>query len=118
MAFLDFLNSGIGGNTAAQTAPGLMGEGDRVTTPQQPIGPTYGDISRAALQYGSKPGSSAPLLAGQIPQSTVPYGQQRLQPLSPNAPAQSKAMTGQPDSGDDTLGMILKWFTSLMGAGV
>jgi hypothetical protein len=114
MAFLDFLNSGIGGTQQAQ-GPNMVG-GAGVGAPQ-PIGPTYGDISRAALQYGSKPGSSGPILAGQIPQSTVPYGQQKLQPLDPNAPAQAKAITGQPDSGDGTLGMIAKWFMSLLGAG-
>jgi hypothetical protein len=128
MAFLDFLNSGIGGMQQAQ-GPNLPAQGPNPTGEAgvfsgagvgapQPIGPTYGDIARAALQYGSKPGSSGPMLAGIVPQSKVPYGQQALQPLDPNAPAQSKGMAGQAGSGDDTLGMILKWFTSLMGAGV
>ena len=113
MAFMDFLGQGIGGMEQAQ-GPNMTG-GAGVGAPQ-PIGPTYGDILKGGMQYGSKPGSSAPLVAGQIPSSG--WQQRSMQPLAPTAPPQAKQAMGQTGAGgDDNLAAIAKFFTMLFGAG-
>lgn len=116
MAFFDFLNRGVGGMTPAQTQPGVMGEGDITTQPPRPIGPTYGDIMKAALAYGSKPGSSGPAFASSIPRSG--WQQRPMQPLSPNASPQAKKALGQ-DGGeqDDTLNEIARFLAGIFGVG-
>lgn len=112
MAFLDFLGQGVGGTQQAQ-GPNMTG-GAGVGAPQ-PIGPTWGDIGKGAMQYGSKPGSSAPVIAGAIPSSG--WAQRQMQPLAPNAPSQAKEAMGQPkEGGDDTLGTILSFFSKLIFA--
>jgi len=110
MAFLDFLNSGIGGMQQAQ-GPNMSG-GAGVGAPQ-PIGPTYGQLGNAIVQYGSKPGSSAPMVSGALNRA---YGQASLLPLDPNAPAQQKALAGQGGGEDnDTLAQVAKYLMAIFG---
>lgn len=59
MALLDFLSTPVAGQQYAQ---GPMPSG-QAGVPMQG-GPTYGNIVQAALKYGSKPGSSAPMFGG------------------------------------------------------
>ena len=117
MAFFDFLSQGIGGTTPAVTEPGVMGEGDIVTSAAKPIGPTYGDIAKAAMMYGSKRGSSAPMLASLMPDS----GWQQnsiIQPIpTPKPPATTAkaaydASTGK-TTGDSTLAAIGAFISGL-----
>lgn len=114
MAFLDFLGQGVGGMQQAQ-GPNMTG-GAGVGAPQ-PIGPTYGDIGKGMLQYGSSPGSSGPALAAATPSSG--WQQKQMQPLAPNAPPQAKTTMGQDDTGggDQNLAMIAKFLSALFGAG-
>lgn len=109
MAFFDFLGQGIGGSQPVNQNTMVAG------TAGTPIGPTYGDISKAAMQYGSKPGSSAPVMAGLMP-TTTPQSKQ-MQPLAPTAPPQAKATMGQGEANesDDSLAMIAKFFAQLLG---
>ena len=114
MAFFDFLGQGIGG----MTPEGIQGPTVSGNPMQsgQPIGPTYGDITKAAMQYGSKPGSSAPAMVGLMP-TTTPQSKQ-MQPLAPTAPPQAKATMGQGGSeSDDSLAMIAKFFAQLFLGG-
>ena len=112
MAFFDFLSQGVGGTTPAVTEPGVMGEGDVVTSAAKPIGPTYNDIAKAAMVYGSKRGSSAPMMSSLIPSSGW---EGNIQPLvAPKLPA--NAITKE-DSSDASLGAIGKWLGTLFGIG-
>lgn len=111
----DFLGQGIGGMQQAQ-GPNMAG-GAGVGTPQ-PVGPTWGQIGNAAVQYGSKPGSSGPMVAGAMNTGTMNrgYGQSSLPPLDPNAPPQVKKAMGQGgEEQDDTLAQIAKALMSLIG---
>lgn len=110
---MDFLGQGIGGMQQAQ-GPNMTG-GAGVGAPQ-PIGPTYGQLAKGAMQYGSKPGSSTPMLAQAMPTGRGMYGQQQLAPLDPNAPPQAKATNGQPsEGGDDSLAQIATFLMQMIG---
>ncbi len=114
MAFLDFLNSGVGGTQPVNQNTMVTGNAGA------PVGPTWGQLGKAAVQYGSKPGSSAPALTGLVP-STAAQPQQ-MQPLAPTAPPQARASTGQEGgdkgSGNDVLDMIVKFFSNMVLSGV
>jgi hypothetical protein len=114
MAFLDFLGQGMGGMQQAQ-GPNQTG-GAGVST-SQPIGPTYGDALQMGLQYGSKPGSSGPMVAGAIPNSG--WQQRSMQPLAPNAPPQAKQPVGATGegTGNDVLKMIESFFRAMLLSG-
>jgi hypothetical protein len=111
---MDFLGQGVGGMQQAQ-GPNMVG-GAGVGTPQ-PIGPTYGDLAKGAMQYGSQPGSSAPAMANAMPGSG--WQQRSMQPLAPTAPPQAKQAIGQPDrsGSDDSLAQIAKFFSMLFSNG-
>lgn len=112
MATLPFMQRGIGG---VQQAQGPNITGDAGVGPQQPIGPTFNDLSRAALMYGSKPGSSTPMLAQAfMPQSN--WQQNNLNPLSTEPKATKVPMAGAEGEEDgDALGSIVKFFMSFLG---
>ena len=108
MAFLDFLNAGIGGSQQAQ-GPNMTGEAG--VGPVVQNGPTYNDLARVALQYGSKPGSSGPMLAGMLPASQPASTIQPLQPtVMQKTPVEKNAEQGQ-----DSLGKIISMLTALIG---
>lgn len=115
MATLPFMQRGVGGVTPPVTTPGAMDEGDRTVTAAKPIGPTYNDIARAALMYGSKPGSSTPMLAQSfMPQSN--WQQNQLNPLSTEPKATKVPVAGAEGEEDgDVLGSIAKFFMSFLG---
>lgn len=102
MAFLDFLNKPTGGY---QQAAGPNMTGGAGVGPMQPQGPTYGDMLKAGMQLGSKPSSSAPLIAGQM--NTSP-----LQPLQPTTMMQTPQ---EKNPQEDSLSQILAIFTKLFG---
>ena len=109
MAFFDFMNQGIRGMTPAQTAPGVAGEGDIVTQQPQPIGPTWGDLTKAAALYGSKPGSSTPAIASMQPWSS----QQQMKPIGPTNLMQTPQDKKSGDSSD--LAEIAQILTAIFG---
>jgi len=108
MAFLDFMNGGIGGMTAPQTQPGIAGEGDVVTQPAKPIGPTWNDLAKAAMINGSKPGSSAPMVAQGMPSSG--FNQNTLQPLTAAQMQQQKG-----DTNDQGFSQMIQALTKMFG---
>lgn len=113
MAFLDFMNQGIGGMRQAQ-GPNIAGEAG-VGAPQ-PIGPTWGQVGNAAVQYGSRPGSSGPMIAAAVNRG---YGQSSLPSLAPNAPMAAKQAVGQgrEDGQDQILAQIAKFLMNILGTG-
>jgi len=113
MAFLDFLGQGVGGMQQAQ-GPNMTG-GAGVGAPQ-PVGPTWGQVGNAAVQYGSKPGSSGPMVAGAVNRG---YGQSSLPPLAPNAPTAAKQSMGQggEEGQDETLAQVAKFLMNMLGTG-
>lgn len=62
MAFLDFLSKDILGNSNAVNDPGGLG----VSAGIPKSGVSWGNLLGAAMQRGSKPGSSAPMFGNQI----------------------------------------------------
>src|SRR5438046_1858164 len=96
MALLDFLGQNVGGYAQGPMPSGAAG------VPQG--GMTYGDILGAAMQRGSKPGSSGamfgPLIAGQYGTTQQQIGGQAQQNLLQGLPA-----TGQQHQ--DSTGAIL-----------
>mgnify|MGYP001564395247 CR=1 FL=1 len=110
MAFMDFMNRGVGGMQQAQ-GPNLTG-GAGVGA-ARPIGPTYNDLTRAALMYGSKPGSSTPMIASMMPQSN--WQQNNLNPLSTEPKTTKVPIAGAEEGDEDTLGSIAKFFMSFLG---
>lgn len=92
MAFFDFLGKDIGGYSGAVQAPatGMTGI-------------TYGDLSRAALQYGSKPGSSGAFFAG-LPdiaggQNYAPFGTAPTEQQWQAGMGQAEGQAGPPMAG-------------------
>ena len=113
MAFLDFLNAGIGGSQQAQ-GPNMTGEAG--VGPVVQNGPTYGDLARVALQYGSKPGSSGPMLAGMIPASQ-PAAASTIQSLEPTT-MQKTPVEKNAEQNDSSLGAIISGLFKLIFGGV
>lgn len=68
MALFDFLGKDVGGYAQGPTMQGSAG------VPQTNI--NWSDIVKAAMQYGSKPGSSGPTFAGMLPASQAQQQQQ------------------------------------------
>lgn len=108
MAFMDFLSKGIGGMTPAQTTPGIAGEGDVVTAAAKPIGPTWGQALQGTAMYGSKPGSSAPMIAQQM-------GTNPIQSLQPTPLLETPQDKKKKEGGDDSLGKIAQLIMGLVG---
>lgn len=107
MAFLDFLSQPTGGYQQAQ-GPNMTG-GAGVGAPQ-PVGPTWGQLGQAAIQYGSKPGSSGPLLAG------TPQAQGVIQPLQPTAMMETPEQKKKKEGGSsDSLAAISQLLVGLFG---
>lgn len=100
MALLDFLNQGIGGMQQAQ-GPNMTGNAG-VGTPQ-PIGPTWGDMLKGGITYGSKPGSSGPMIA------------QQIRPLQPTPLIKSPQEKKKEEGGEDSLAQIASLIMGLMG---
>ena len=113
MAFLDFLNTGIGGSQQAQ-GPNMTGEAG--VGPVVQNGPTCNDLARVALQYGSKPGSSGPMLAGMLPasQASQPTTPSTIQPLQPTV-MQKTPVEKNAEQSQDSLGKIISMLTALIG---
>jgi hypothetical protein len=110
MAFLDFMNQGMSGTQPVNQNTMVAGNAGAS------VGPTWGDVSKAAMQYGSKPGSSAPAFTGLMP-STAAQPQQ-MEPLAPTAPKANKTSMGQDTGGDNNvLDMIIKFFSSMVLGG-
>ena len=112
MATLPFMQRGIGG---VQQAEGPNLTGGAGVGPQQPIGPTFNDLSRAALMYGSRPGSSTPMLAQALmPQSN--WQQNNLNPLSTEPKSTKVPIAGaEGEEGEDELGSIVKFLVGFLG---
>lgn len=97
MAFGDFLNTGIGGTTPINQQTTVAG------TAGAPIGPTYGDLLRTGLTYGSRPGSSAPVLAS----SMAPSQRSVIPPMGAPEGVMKTPQEKQAEQGDDSLGAVL-----------
>lgn len=110
VAFLDFLDQGIGGMQQAQR-PNITGDAG-IGTPQ-PVGPTWGDALKAGMTYGSSPGSSGPTIAGSMNYS--PATRNTIQSLQPTT-MQKTPVDKNAEQNDDSLGKIVSWFMSLLGA--
>jgi hypothetical protein len=120
-----FLGQDIGGyrqmpNIAAPSAtpigpsmsPDLMGAGTSGTAPSLPggtspvTGVSYGDILKTAMQYGSKPGSSGPAIAGNMPGG-----------VQPGVAGPDTAMLNPPQK-QSSLGALAGLFAGWLGLGV
>lgn len=98
MAFGDFLSTGIGGTTPINQNTMMS------NTAGQPIGPTWGTTLGTAMQVGSKPGSTTPMLGRAVQRQGAT---QALPGMSAPALPQSAAEKQAAGSGDDSLSMIL-----------
>lgn len=99
MAFGDILGQPISGQQYAQ---GPMPSG-QAGVAMVNSGPTYGNILQAAMQYGSKPGSSGPMFGGMLGQK---YGGMQGQGSAGSMPAQG-AITNALQPLTDQSGSIL-----------
>ena len=99
MALMDFMGQPVGGQQYAQ---GPMPNGQAGVPVAS--GPTYGNILQAAMQYGSKPGSSGPMFGGMIGQK---YGSQPGQGAYGGMPQQG-AVTNALTPLTDQSGSILQ----------
>jgi hypothetical protein len=92
------LNQGIGGMQQAQ-GPNMTG--DAGVGPATPIGPSYNDILKTALTYGSKNPTTKQAaglmpITGQYRQPTVPLGPKStdIAPPLPQGQGTGNALTG------------------------
>jgi hypothetical protein len=113
MALLDFLGSGMGGNTPVNQNTMVAG------TAGQPVGPTWGSALQAGMKYGSSPGSSAPRLANTVPTAPTgtmpPASTPPIQSLQPVATPKTVPEMQKEQGGDDSLGMILSALLKVIG---
>lgn len=76
-------------------------------------GISYGDILKTALQYGSKPGSSGPMIAGALPGGVAPATAPGV--AAPGVAGPQEALLAPAPPQQSSLGALLGIFGAMLG---